>query len=272
MVIDSKNKSSFKLKGTFKESFSSYSKNTDSLIARKKIKETDLSADRQGDKTTGMEVDDGKRLFLKIAGAAGLGLAASSLFPNRTGAYIAGSSPTSSTVAIKNIANQKINPATEDTVATLATETTLGSVKTGTDNLAGIKTGTDNLAAIKTSTDHLANIETNTGKFSFDTDSNLKISATTTVSAGNVNLQDTTGVRINPASDDSLVYLRRMVKLMESQGTVDAANRQRVTIDGTVTTSASTTITALAGQNQQIYQDPARTAYAVGIRNNLAFS
>lgn len=208
-------------------------------------------------------VDDNKRMFLKVAGVAGLGLAASALFPKGAEAYVAGSTPTSNVVGIKNITNTKINPATEDgNLATIAgkdfaTQTTLASIKTQAD------------------------------KLTFDVSNNLKV-----VSSGGssdvVGLKDASDVRINPPSDDSLVYLRRIVKLMESQGTVDAGNRQRITIDsigpataitttipvsGTVTaTISSAAITTLAGQNQQMYQDVARNAYANGIRQNLIFS
>jgi hypothetical protein len=89
-----------------------------------------------------------------------------------------------------------------------------------------------------------------------------------------------------------------MVKIMESQATVDSGNRQRITLDslgtgtaitttvpisgavtitsGTVTTVSTVTnvsaVGTIAGQNQQMYQDVARNAYANGIRQNLIFS
>jgi hypothetical protein len=63
--------------------------------------------------------DDNKRLFLKVAGVAGLGLAASALFPKSADAYVAGSTPTSNVVGIKNVSNTKINPATEETLGSL---------------------------------------------------------------------------------------------------------------------------------------------------------
>jgi len=67
------------------------------------------------------DVDGDKRLFLKIAGVAGLGMVASSIFPKSADAYIAGSTPTSNVVGVKNVANAKINPATEETVSALLT-------------------------------------------------------------------------------------------------------------------------------------------------------
>jgi len=60
------------------------------------------------------EVDDQKRLFLKLAGLVGLGVAGSALFPSKAGAYVAGSTPTSNVVGLKNSSNTRINPATEE--------------------------------------------------------------------------------------------------------------------------------------------------------------
>jgi hypothetical protein len=64
-------------------------------------------------------VDDNKRLFLKVAGVAGLGMAASTLFPKSVDAYVAGSTPTSNVVGLKDDSNTRINPATEETLASI---------------------------------------------------------------------------------------------------------------------------------------------------------
>jgi hypothetical protein len=109
-------------------------------------------------------------------------------------------------------------------------------------------------------------------------------------------LTDEKDVIVNPASEESTVLLRRITKLLESLATVDAAQRQRITLDtiaagttlptvttvGTVTTVSTvsavtsvgtiTNLTQLAGWNQQIFSDPARTAYNSGIRSQLTFS
>lgn len=63
--------------------------------------------------------DTNKRSFLKIAGIAGAGLVASQLFPNKASALIMGSSPTTGVVGVKNASNVKINPATEETLASV---------------------------------------------------------------------------------------------------------------------------------------------------------
>lgn len=84
--------------------------------------------------------------------------------------------------------------------------------------------------------------------------------------------------------DDSIALLRRIVRLLESQANVDAANRQRVTVDalsggltlGTVTTITNAVpvgnIATVAGLNQQQFADASRTCYNVGIRSKLIFS
>lgn len=63
--------------------------------------------------------DGGKRAFLKVLGLTGAGVAAATLLPNKASAYVMGSSPTSGVVGVKNAANARVNPATEETVATL---------------------------------------------------------------------------------------------------------------------------------------------------------
>lgn len=64
-------------------------------------------------------VDDSKRMFLKMAGIAGLGIAASTILPKSARAYVAGSHPTSNVVGLKNDSNNRINPATEETLIEL---------------------------------------------------------------------------------------------------------------------------------------------------------
>src|SRR3989338_7300947 len=73
--------------------------------------------------------DPGKRNFLKVAGVAGAGIIASQILsPNKASALIMGSSPTTGVVGVKNAANARINPATQETLSTLATEATVSSL------------------------------------------------------------------------------------------------------------------------------------------------
>lgn len=115
-----------------------------------------------------------------------------------------------------------------------------------------------------------------------------------------------TTIKTNPldpaeVTDESLVLLRRIVKLLESSAVVDANMRQRVAVEsfpGALVGVQSTTVAAgVPGTNQvtafapsaasqvvympvwvgpvdQRFQimDAARNAYANGIRSNLIFS
>ena len=110
-----------------------------------------------------------------------------------------------------------------------------------------------------------------------------------------INLANEDGTIVNPATEESIMLLRRMVKLLESQAATDTAQRQRITVDaitagtilptvttvgtvsaitgGTITTVGSVTnIAAINGWNQQMFVDPARTAYNTGIRAQLTFT
>jgi hypothetical protein len=73
--------------------------------------------------------DKNRRAFLKIAGIA-IGSVFASLFfsAKKAEALVFGSSPTSGVVGIKNASNARINPATEETVSTLAKETTVSQL------------------------------------------------------------------------------------------------------------------------------------------------
>lgn len=97
---------------------------------------------------------------------------------------------------------------------------------------------------------------------------------------------DPIGVKQNPlqTEDQTIVLLRRMVKILESQAAHDAGQRQKVTIDaitGALTLATVSTITnavpigtvanvsLLAGYNHMQFIDQARTAYNTGIRAKL---
>lgn len=77
------------------------------------------------------------------------------------------------------------------------------------------------------------------------------------------------------ALDESVVLLRRIVKLLESSGNNDIGNRQRIALDSITAGTTLPTVTnvaATAGVNHAQFIDPARTAYNTGIRSNLIFS
>lgn len=81
--------------------------------------------------------------------------------------------------------------------------------------------------------------------------------------------------------DETAALLRRIIKIMESQATVDQQNRQRVTIDaitGALTLATVSTISnavpvgnvaTIASETQRMFIDSARTAFNTGIRSKL---
>lgn len=211
------------------------------------------------DKPINENFDENKRLFMKVAGVAGLGLAAGALFPKSADAYVAGSTPTSNVVGSKDASNVRINPAKEDgNLATIAgkdfaTQTTLAAMKAKTDLLT------------------------------FDGSNNLLTSSSG--GASPVGIKDSSDTRVNPATEDSLILLRRILRQIDSLGVVDSAQRQKITLDsitGSLTLAAVTTVStvtsatnlvALGGvDGRYLHIDTARNASANGIRNNLIFS
>ena len=254
------------------------------------------------------ERDESKRTFLKVAGLLGVGVVASSVLPKKAEAYVLGGAPAATVVGVKNSTNVRVNPATEDTLDLVQAQTAKMTFD-GSSNLyvqaaTNFSSQLENASSVvinPATEDSLAAIKAQTNKLSFDGSNNLLTSSTSGGgTGGTVSVQDTTSTQINPATEDSLILLRRMVKLMESQAAVDSSNRQRVTLDalgpstpitttvpvsGTVTVSSitagtvtvanaslATTVSTLAGQNDQMFQDGARAAYALGIRQNLVFS
>lgn len=74
------------------------------------------SENKADDKTIS---DANKRFFVKALGVAGLGLVASQLLPKKAEALVMGSTPSSSVVGVKNASNNRINPATDETLNSL---------------------------------------------------------------------------------------------------------------------------------------------------------
>ncbi|MBI2046239.1 MAG: hypothetical protein HYT28_02370 [Parcubacteria group bacterium] len=120
-------------------SFSVFLPNTDSFLLRRQrpivrpnfapVPENVVDAIHQSTDSEQSKVSDkSKRNFLKVAGVVGAGIIASQLSPKKAEAFIMGSSPTTGVVGVKNSANTRINPATEETVSSLATEATVSSL------------------------------------------------------------------------------------------------------------------------------------------------
>lgn len=74
---------------------------------------------------------------------------------------------------------------------------------------------------------------------------------------------------VNAASDESVILLRRIAKLLEPIGTQDAQQRQRISLD-TTTITMGTAPSTFAGVDIRFQiVDWARTAYNTGIRVKL---
>ena len=88
-----------------------------------------------------------------------------------------------------------------------------------------------------------------------------------------VNLLDENGQLINPAEDESVVLLRRLLFIAQSLGSRDANGTLRVNIAGQDITPNINNINSIAGLPyvQQV-TDIARTAYNTGIRSNIIIS
>jgi len=103
----------------------------------------------------------------------------------------------------------------------------------------------------------------------------------------NTNMMDVTGKQINPATEETVMYLRKLVELLQPLATQDTNQRLRVNVDaGTITTVSSvtgfggsatlpvvTTVNQLAGVDARYIQiDTARLLYNQHIRNRITFS
>ncbi len=86
--------------------------------------------------------DAAKRNFLKIAGVAGLGLVAASVLPKQASAYVAGSTPTSSVVGVKDSSNTRIDPATESTLQSVVSGQGVTKITTGINASGAVYTPT----------------------------------------------------------------------------------------------------------------------------------
>ena len=274
------------------------SKHSFRLLFKEKIARTDHDVTPEKNDFDTKESDNKKRSFLKLAGVVGVGAVAASLIPRKAEALVFGSNPTTATTGVKNASGIRINPATEDTLAGIKSQTDLLTFDAGSNpanlmvNIAAGAVGINNSGGVRidpATEATLAAINAKTSQMTFS----AGVLQTSVGGTGNiVGLKDTTSTQINPATDDSLVYLRRMVKLMESQAAVDGSNRQRVTVDSfgntitgvgasgagvprvTVSNDSNflATISTLNGYNDQMFQDVARNSYASGIRANLLFA
>jgi len=114
-------------------------------------------------------------------------------------------------------------------------------------------------------------------RFENETLERLRTILTTLATTLNVEIVDpATGLPMTPAYDstveslnESVILLRRIVKLLEPLATQDSANRQRVTVESVPTTLTTNPTTFASVDARFPIVDWARTAYATGIRAKL---
>ena len=122
-------------------------------------------------------------------------------------------------------------------------------------------------------------------------------------------ITNSNGTTINPATEESVLLLRKVVKLLESNATIDPKQRQKVVVEaigtnnttptelnaaipvtiGAAISANSTAVASAVNMGNVVVQfgaastasgidsrfamiDTARTAYATGIRSNLKWS
>lgn len=84
-------------------------------------------------------VDSRKRSFLKLASMASLGAMAVTMLPKKAEAYVMGATPTSGVVGVKDSSNNRISPATEETLQTLLAGQGVTKLTTSLTNSGDIK-------------------------------------------------------------------------------------------------------------------------------------
>ena len=229
-------------------------------------------------------VDKSKRNFLKLAGVVGLGVMASQMLPKSAEAYVMGGGAPS-VVGVKNSSNTRIDPATDESLATLtstvATQTTLAQVQTQTakltfdgsnnlyvqaaSNFSSQLENASNTVINPATEDSLAAIKTQTNQLTFT--GGALVTTSSGGAASVVGVKDTTATQINPATEDSLVLLRRIAKIMESQASADSANRQRITIDSLGTSTAITNTIPVSGTVTATVSSTTITSISAGTTN-----
>ena len=84
--------------------------------------------------------DFDRRFFLKVMGGVGLGLVATSMLPKQADALVMGGTPSTSVVGTKNASNVRINPATEETLASSITGQNVSKLSISLSNSGNVRT------------------------------------------------------------------------------------------------------------------------------------
>lgn len=82
-------------------------------------------------------------------------------------------------------------------------------------------------------------------------------------------VEDSTGAVINPATDEGVILLRRLVQMLAPIATQDINQRQRIVIEGTHNVNNVQLLGGIDFRYEAM--DIARNTFANGIRQNLTF-
>ena len=127
------------IRSKIEEPVKKFSKVEHELVKNSEIEINDRVADFS-EQEENSDVDGGKRMFLKLAGVAGLGMAASAILPKTADAYVAGSTPTSNVVGLKDDSNTRINPATDESLLSLLTGQSVTKLSTNLSSSGAVHT------------------------------------------------------------------------------------------------------------------------------------
>lgn len=94
-----------------------------------------------------------------------------------------------------------------------------------------------------------------------------------------VGIQNDQNQEINPAQDETLILLRKLLQMATSLTVVDSAQRQRVVVESNANISTVSTVSAVSNlatmagvDSRQHFQDMGRNMFANAIRSKLEFS
>lgn len=169
---------------------------------------------------------------------------------------------------LKNLNSVNINPATEGTLVGIKNDTSGIVTKTATliTNTGSVVTKT---------ADVITDVSNIPAKKMADMANSLPI---TIASDQTVNVKgqmtfNTPSSAMYSDDDNSLFYLRKIVKQLEPLNTMDPQKRQRIYVDGSsdMTIATTTVFSSIAAYDQRIYQYISRNTFADNIRKRLIF-
>lgn len=169
---------------------------------------------------------------------------------------------------LKNLNNVNINPATEGTLIDVKNDTASIVTKTATliTNTASVVTKTADVISDVSNIPLKKNVSmANAVPIAIASDQTVNVTGQMTF--------NTPSSPMYADDDNSLFYLRKIVKQLEPLNTMDPQKRQRIYVDGSsdMTIATTTIFSAVAAYDQRINQYLSRNTFADNIRKRLIF-